>query len=353
MENEAANPAFDDLLQGVVNNTTDTIDYNKKSGNPLTEEQLLQLAAALQVNHSVRFISLENVENSDKAVLAMADLLATKTSWHGFFYESTFSETGLQAVAHAIKTNPLITPIIELGGALRSEIIDSAILESGNKNLVAGYTGFDERAEAFCEYNMEIAAEIYSDYLECEGNFSKMFLPCLVEMKDRLRTIGLVAQYMSMGFWGGIEVVDEIAEELGKAFDAFLAAVPYVDVTQALTHEDLVTPNEAGYTVLDNPHTWINFSEIVAQLNKNGTQLQRDILLDENGKPSAFLECAFSLGKASVLFSEANWRGATPQELNRVIKALSPEQKEQVGSLHTLKSTLQSQRPKSEAQHTL
>ncbi|MGB1539932.1 MAG: hypothetical protein ACPG80_03145 [Rickettsiales bacterium] len=102
-------------------------------------------------------------------------------------------------------------------------------------------------------------------------------------------------------------------------------ALPEVDISQPSATEALLV-KQGDYSALDNPRTFLDFSNTLTTLNQNGLQLQPDTLLDDAGEPTAIFEKIIKAGKASALFTEANWHGAGKKELHTVLRKVPKSQ---------------------------
>ena len=125
--------------------------------------------------------------------------------------------------------------------------------------------------------------------------------------------------------------------------ERFIDSLPYVDISKPVKLGMLLKKDDAtGFAPIDNPRTWEQWGEVMGALNRSGTQLRGDVLL-ENGKPSRLFETIIRNKGTAAIFSEANWQGANVRELKAVIRALSPQVKNGVENIHQLVSWAEQQ----------
>lgn len=161
---------------------------------------------------------------------------------------------------------------------------------------------------------------------------------------------------------------------------------------QPITWEILTHKNARGYTMLDDPNLWENFSNVVNRLAAQGEVLTKEMLLETNSEGRSWLEQAARSGslpevvryleqreeflhaeelleaprkaggilKAAAvwqdlgcLFKRELWRGENQASLQRALHAIPSEVKETIPSLHGLVAFLHQPANKKKAEeHT-
>lgn len=308
------------------NNTLVSIDLSR---NEIANEGAAAIATALKNSTTLQELQLRNNNIGDAGAIAIADALTHNTSLRFLSLGTNlFENEGAFALARMLKDNRSLVRFL-LGYELSQEANDAfdENIIGYNKTLVT-FLGAEGRAESYCNNNDEIARQRARQMAEVTTLTPADWL----DIAERLAGI----EYR--GATEGLDIVG--------IFKTFIATLPHVDVNASSAREAFMKP-QGQYTALDNPDTWINFPEIITQLNANGLYVRADALLNEDGSHSPLLERAFETGNVKALFSKPNWRGASPGELNRIIRTLSPEQKEQMGNLHSLMGALHKSAPSS------
>ena len=166
-----------------------------------------------------------------------------------------------------------------------------------------------------------------------------------------------------------------------RAYDRFRHSLPVLPFGEAVTLDNILKANDAGYCSLDNPRTWLDTPDILKEaldnasveekdacltretakgktlpayilevqgvravvdtLIERGIQLRSQHLVNADHEPSSLLQAAIEANEVAAFFTPENWKGAHPAELRYVYEALPEEAKSQVANIHGLQCELQ------------
>ena len=169
--------------------------------------------------------------------------------------------------------------------------------------------------------------------------------------------------------------LDNIGVWVRRHYKKLTLNYPVIEADQPITLDALFTPDEKGFTPIDNPSTWdahpnlieelgargelteetlkretpqghtllqhiMGFTPLVrnavAVLNEYGIQIQQDRLLDDEGTPSPLLEQLKGRRQVSGLFGVDNWEGKPAQHARAAMEVLPPQSpKEHYPNRHT------------------
>lgn len=108
-----------------------------------------------------------------------------------------------------------------------------------------------------------------------------------------------------------------------------------------LTKGDLTQEfGDAQKSFLSRAAECYRLPDAISYLNKRGEQLTADDLLKEDGSPNTLLSTCIERQAVKQLFTQQNWKGQNPHELERLWKAMPPEGREQVGNYQQLRFRL-------------
>ena len=85
---------------------------------------------------------------------------------------------------------------------------------------------------------------------------------------------------------------------------------------------------------------WCHLEDNIPTLNEAGQQFQKAELLEGDGSYTPLLKQALVLGKASALFTQENWEGASLRELKDTLQALPENIYEGLGNRHQLLASI-------------
>ncbi|MBM3616953.1 MAG: hypothetical protein FJX23_00220 [Alphaproteobacteria bacterium] len=112
-----------------------------------------------------------------------------------------------------------------------------------------------------------------------------------------------------------------------------------------LDNESLSLRTEKGSSLSDMALLHAPAGEVLPVLNRFGIKLKKDALLTEEGQPTELLERLHSRGELSAIFSPTNWTGSTPGELRATVEALPKEMADKLPPLNGLQQILRAAQP--------
>lgn len=371
-------------------------DFLKK----LSEEQVLRVLDAMQESPRMERLYFRQCDITKAVALRMAEVIRSHPTLNEVnLFDTGLSEKNARIIAEAVNQNPNIREMTAACNKLGEEHKGfDAIAEvlAGNRNL----------ASCTFSYVTPVGTDITSIVEAFSGSKNIMYCnPDADSMKEQCEDNKNAANDLVVKVRAGIAqlsvadifAIDQrrnaVLKQMGvkfvnrgegrreiKRLSNFLTALPVVEINDALEPEDLVQPNDEGFTPLDNPETWRQLPAISEQLVKNNRPLPLELLngnnrdgesyltggilcdsknsmqalnqqgifirgkmLLENGTASPLLESLIRNESLACIFTQDNWQGASSQELQAVLRVVPPESKKQVPNLHSLQASLKTE----------
>ena len=321
----------------------------------ITEIGITALAKAMEKNTAITELHLVRIGMSETAVGAIADMVKKNQTVKKLFLSSNdINDAGACLLAEGLKSNFSIQQLNLFTNSFGDRGIEAfGEMLGGNDSLVMLHVNDDHISpEAFHAVETCVNANDNKNlhYIGTNTARNPLFERCTANQtktRECLKSITKNFEEITPADWWDIacripaiqyQGEKEVESHVSR-FEEFLDSLPTFKSDQPLTLESLTASGKNGRTLLDNPRNWQDFGSVVTALNHNGIHIRADtILKDEAFQP--IWEKILERGMARHVFTEENWKGASPEELKAVLKILPPEVKEQIPNRHTLLAEL-------------
>lgn len=306
------------LAEAVAVNTA--IKGINLSHNPIGDDGVIAFATIAKAHPSLTTLIFSSTESGDQSAIAIGAMLKSQTQFQGIFLaDNNITDAGAFAIADGLRANRLIhTCTLDNNPEIGPEgivALEEAIVSTNHKNMIRRPINdrpLGDPVDILCDANVEKAFSL-RDVVE---DFTA-HTPA--DWHQAYARRGALANFTSA--------------EKRQAFLDFLETLPLPDLDQPW---EALLVKQGEYAPIDNPLIWQQFDRIVAAANEHGSYLRGPALLTADGTASVVLQRAIECEKVNELFIPENWVGATPAELNKVLRAIPPEIKETIPNLHTL-----------------
>ena len=328
--------------------------------NNIGDEGAIAVAELARKNTRVIEVGLHKGEVGDDGAAAVAAMmLERKDIRHIQLNLNPITDKGAVAFLAPLQNNLKLTSFfLQVDGCSENmaERLADTVEANENKNLIACPMGIG-RLTDYLAHNSTLRSR-YREALRNADSVEELTTGELYEIYTRYPAI------------------DRDIQSIPRSkFPKLLDALPAVDANSITKPEDLITTQPSGFTPLDNPRIWENFSaicgklksagtpltmnhlnrenrdgetflitalkhgpleQLVEGLNASGIQLRNAELLNEDSKPSPLLEAALENAQIRFLFTSENWAGASSGALRATLRALPKERLENIPGRHTL-----------------
>ena len=319
----------------------------------LTDDHIAKLAPVLDTMPNLERLDFDGNEIGDAGIADLMPVIASKPNFFSFILGNNENITS-DCVATIVQHLPDMPQIAQFEiseqciSAEAGQSISDTLLAMNPRNLWHG--GSTEELREFQDQNRKRLGKLADSFLG-HDNPSKIPSHELWEI-DRCRL--------------GIRNIRGNNPEKWAEFDAYLAGIPSVAIGDVSAPEDLFAKAENGSCPLDHKDMWEHFPAICEKLAAQGTpltlehlqewgrtarshlrnaialapmeqlmpgleasgiQIQKDLLLDDEGYPTFLLEDLMSRGKVKGLFCYENWSGASIVDVKEVTSQLRDDQK--------------------------
>lgn len=361
------------------------------SGNNITDKGAIAIGKALAQCPALNSIYLTSNAIGDAGAKALAEGLAQSAIERLVINETCMTDKGAEYMAESLRRNhslnrlsigsSAITPVgmksLALAARDHDGLVELSLADSEQPDAVkAGISQIilDGQPKNLVEVSLKTATVELRDY--CRANKEIIY-----DLRSRLDSVNSPAEariqdlcrlHDRMAAVKFTKIVNGMGMSAEKA-DELEAALPRLPKT--ITLNDLTEANDHGLTLLDSPYFWKNIEAVAGKLEKQGTPLSKDFLMQPNrdGTPSLFsaiysdalaeiLDTLAKRGEAltpddlltetgksaplldlivetkslPALFSRENWVGQNPQALRSVYHALPSGAQAQIGNYHAL-----------------
>lgn len=338
----------------------------------LGAKSIAPVLSAITGHPSLEWLNLGQNPLGGEAAHAISDTIRTLPNLQHFnMMDAKLSAEDAAPLAAAIREMPrLVTLHLHANPALEAaeprETLLNALLTSPHPNLLSMKDKIsDKRLEDMLEENDVQAYELRTVLNDTQGDFSPLRCADVARILDRLPLINHNQR-------------DYVSAPVVPLIKAFIQGLPALGKEESPSPTRLMSEDSRKLTVLDNPATWRQFDtladrmesagfrvdsallsgknsrgetwlecglasapdKVVPALNARGIQLQADALLNGD-EASPALNAAIVSGNVKPLFTEKNWLGGKPHQLQQVYDILPDALKGQVG-LHSLKQQISS-----------
>lgn len=346
------------------------------TGNKLKGREGGSAAAlfALTCPHLTYFDVTQN-PLGDEGIAAIDDTLPSPLLLRVFSaYNCAVTETGFNSLYNLVQRMPVATDIyVNQAGltdspdAPASKIIFDAVDKSSNKNLCClTPEGPDFRAsfrvnlkrvtQLRMEINNHCAAEMdFETLAACYerrnaigiAHDMKERMPKFLAEIEALPALPVASQPFSALFKADDTNIAPLDNPM--LWDDPAAVMAFIDKSgQVLNAATLHRTTDKGTSLLQSAFEGYHAGEALHELNLRDIRLQEDILLGENGQPTAFFEHVIERGDGALLFTPDNWKGGSLQSMQACLEALPEEQKEHVALFRLTHSLRQEARQNSQ-----
>lgn len=362
------------------------------SGNPLSPACIRHLTAALHQWPQLEALGLERTQLTGKAVKPLCAALTGKQCLRQLnLSNNALKHAGadvadligsLPALRHLELEDCQLTPaaverfadrLATAGGDIvtcslhynhvppeTAEHFTRRIIGARHRNLIAPPLD-DDMLRAYCGDQLEkirsLISHLPDEGKEMDATFRGIPTPLLAEMDTRLPALE----------------AKTYPQELVPSLTAFLDSLP----RDSSCLDTLTAADGHGYTPLDSPRTWLDIGSwqdmppletllrpgrdceslliiglardaetVIAGLNTRGIRITESALRNKDGSPSPVMQRLLDDGTAPLLFTADNWRGETPQAMQRIHAMLPEEQRAQVTNYYTLHARLGMEQPR-------
>lgn len=284
------------------------------------------------------------------------------------------TETGFNSLYNIVQRMPVATDIYVYQKGLTdgpdaptSRIIFDALGKSGNKN-VSYITPAPENVNEISRSHSVCAAKLRAEVsIHCAA---EMDFETLAACYERRNSIGIAHDMKERmpKFLAEIEALPALPaasqpfSALFKADDTNIApldnpmlwddpaaVMAFIDKSgQVLNAATLHRTTDKGTSLLQSAFEGYHAREALQELNLRDIRLQEDILLGENGQPTAFFEHVIERGDGALLFTPDNWKGGSLHSMQACLEVLPEEQKEHVALFRLTHSLRQEARQNSQ-----
>ena len=387
---------FDDFVDALDGNTS--VQSLELGCNGLTGAEFKRIAHALRDNTELDTLDLSQNNLGDEGMVALAELIGHLPKLARLHIgENNITNVGLETLRQVIEGHPSLMVINAQKNHNTSDAVVTFTETVSGLPRLCGLSldtkgGWDGETIARMNAPMEALQSKNLSYMipntppvqqrsGANGMKGRMLFAALESAKpiptltlfqipDRLPILNTIAHLDSGD--------DEPTPDIDKLYAEKLDALPQLAPNAPLTLELLLTPDEKGYTPLDNPRNWEVRPELfetvnawlaqkpdliakrtpqgltlldytlvaapdcaaqIAALNESGLQLQRDFLL-ENGELTPVAAWLADEDKLGAIFTIENWLGTSVRDFRTTVCTLPEPAQAQIPNYYRLLSEL-------------
>lgn len=338
----------------------------------IPEDGMIALANAARLAPNMKFFGFTSKDLGEKASCALGQLITESETLSAISIEAR-NISGASHIFEALRQNKTLCTI-DIGSSSftreDAKQFGEVVLESGNKNLLK-VSLLSSELDSLTQRNKEKAKTVFKA-LAPDDALLHATPDILREYTQRRNAIYEVATEQ-------LATSKKTTKKVMELADAYIAALPVLDLESDFTFESLTTADESGHSLLDNPRNWESFAEIITILQARGTPITKAQLgqrnkygqtylelaaaceqlfplldgLKENGEyitledlisdkkePTPLLAHIVSTHATAQLFQPERMRGHSPSQATKLYNSLPPEAQETIHNMHTLLAKL-------------
>lgn len=367
------NDAACGLLAEAISHRNDIQEFGF-IGVPASGEGCAVIAEALAHNKDLKILRFPTCRLGSEAVTAFAGLIDKLDDFRELFLtQGTWDQASHDTLSNAlIKHKNLITinTMGHVGYTLDDSILEQNLLAQPQQNLLSMYGTSSDVLKGKIKLNFERREKTHAFLRELQDKPEDRVV--LSEHITPQHIIDIEAQTPALASY------TPARHEGYDRFQFFYDTLPTLPEGQQPNIETLLTPDETGFTPLENPKTWQQYpdllstlaanhelkhenyirqtpkgstllemacafrpvAEVTSALNASGVRIGKDALIHEDGSTTSLLHTIHSKGELRDLFSYDNWIGGERHEVDSTIQALPDNVRIAVPPLNRLKLAL-------------